>query len=375
MLTDSEWVWREAPVITYGEVDKLRSNRVPDQSVLSLYLSIPADEAGLAELPRHAAGLITIATERAPGALRREDEQAALRAVAAHAADWRGHTVGILVSGELGLCEVIPLPGRFAERAVLAPRPHVRPLLAAVQRHPDHRIVIISHRHTWLLAVAGDRIDVVSRVPADGEVSAGFGGWYLEPSHGLQRVTELAPHLYQDAAAILDRQSRHGGSQPLVIGGRADSITHLLALLPRAVLADYAGGFAADPRTLTLTRACELAAPVMSHWAERRERQFVQAIMAARPGVPTAVGLNDSLVAVNEGTAELLLIPDEPTVPGFECERCDVLSVRRDGCCDWGAASWPVPDLLEEMAWRTLHSGGQVISARTLPCAAAARLR
>jgi Bacterial archaeo-eukaryotic release factor family 10 len=362
-------------VITYGEVEKLRSSRAPDRSVLSLYLYVPADEADVAELPLRASDLIMTATERAPGTLCREDERLALRTVAAHAAEWRGHTVGILVSGDLGLFEVIPLPGKLAERAVLAPRPHVRPVLAALQRYPDHRIAIINHRHAWLLAVAGDRIDVIAQVPADGIASAGFGGWYLEPSHGLQRVTELAPHLYQDAAAILDRQSRHGGSQPLVIGGCADSITHLLALLPRAVLAEYAGGFAADPHTLTLARARGLAAPVMSHWAERRERQLGQALMAARPGVSTALGLDDCLLAVNEGTAELLLIPDEPMVPGFECERCDVLSVSHDGCCDWGAASWPVPDLLEEMTWRTLHSGGQVVSARALPCTVAARLR
>jgi hypothetical protein len=153
---------------------------------------------------------------------------------------------------------------------------------AGERRYPDYRIVIIGNRHAWMLAVTGDRIDVVARLPADGEASAGIGGWYLEPSHGLQRVTELAPHLYQDVAAILDRQSRHGASQPLVIGGLPDSITHLLAMLPRAVLAEYAGGFAADPHALTLARARELAATVMSHWAERREGELVQASMAAR---------------------------------------------------------------------------------------------
>jgi len=361
-------------VITYGEVDKLRSSRAPDQSVLSLYLNVPADRARLTELPGRARDLITAATEVTPNVLRRDDEQLALRVVAEHSGRWLGRALAIFVSGELGLLEVIPLPGGVCERAVLASRPHVRPLLAALQRYPDHQIVIIDHRHAWLLAAAGDRIDVVARVPADGDPGPGFGGWYLEPSHGLQRVAELAPHPYQDAAAILDRQSRHG-SQPLVIGGRTDSIMHILALLPRAVLADYAGGFAADPHALTLARARELAAPVMAHWAERRERQLVQAILAARPGVPIAVGLDACLVAVNDGTAELLVIPDERTFPGFECERCDVLSASRDGCRDWGAASWPVPDLLEEMTWRTLHSGGQVVSARTLPCAAAARLR
>ncbi len=362
-------------MITYGEVEKLRSSRAADQSVLSLYVYVPPDSAGLRQLSARAVDLIEAATELTPDTLHRKDEMLARRTLGQHAREWGGHTLAIFVSEQLGLLDVVPLPGRFAERAVLAARPHLRPMLAALERYPDHQIVVVDHRHAWLIAVAGDRIEVVAGVPAEAAPISAFGGWYLEPSLGRQRVTELPPHLYQDAAAIIDRQARYGSSQPLVIGGHPDTITHLLALLPRAVLTEYAGSFAADPHTLTLARARELAAPVMSHWAERRERQLVQTVTAPRPGMPTAIGLDECLTAVNAGTADLLLIPDEPVVPGFHCERCDELSVSSDGCCDWGAASWPVPDLLEEMAWRTLHGGGQVVSARTLPCAVAARLQ
>jgi Bacterial archaeo-eukaryotic release factor family 10 len=362
-------------MITYGEVEKLRSTRAADQSVLSLYVYVPSDSASLRQLSSRAAGLIEAAAASTPDTLHRADELLASRTLAQLARQWPGHTLGIFVSEQLSLVDVVPLPGRFAERAVLAARPHLRPLLAALERHPDHRIVVIDHRHAWLIAVAGERVEVVARVPADAAPSAGFGGWYLEPSHGLQRVTELAPHLYEDAARILDCQARHGRPQPLVAGGYADSITHLLALLPQAVLTEYAGSFAADPKTLTLNRARDLAAPILSHWEERRERQVVDAVMAPRPGIPTAIGVEECLGAVNAGTADLLLIADEPIVPGFHCERCDALSVSSDGCCDWGAASWPVPDLLEEMAWRMLHGGGQVLSASRLPCTAAARVQ
>jgi hypothetical protein len=361
-------------VITYGEVEKLRSIRAADQSVLSLYVYVPPDCASLRPLSARAVELIEAATKLAPHTLRRDDELLARRTLGRHAREWLGHTLGIFVSEQLGLLDVIPLPGRFAERAVLAARPHLRPVLAALERYPDHWIVVIDHRHAWLFTVAGDRIEVVARVPAEAAPIAAFGGWYLEPSDGRQLVTELAPHRYQDAAAILDRQARCGSSQPLVVGGHADSVMHLLALLPRAVLTEYAGSFAADPRTLTLARARELGAPVMAHRAERRERQLVQAVTAQRPGIPTAIGLEECLAAVNAGTADLLLIADEPIVPGFHCERCDVLSVSSDGCCDWGAASWPVPDLLEEMVWRTLHAGRQVVPASTLQCSAAAWL-
>jgi len=362
-------------MIAYGEVEKLRSIRAADQSVLSLYVYVPPDSAGVGQLPVRAADLIDAATELTPDTLHREDELLARRTLGQHAREWPGNTLGIFVSEQLGLLDVIPLPGWFAERAVIATRPHLRPVLAALERYPDHRIVVIDHRHAWLFAVTGDRIDVVARIPAEAAPIAAFDGWYLEPSHGRQWVTELAPHLYEDAAAVLDRQARYGNSQPLVVGGHAESVVHLLALLPRAVLTEYAGSFAADPRTLTLARARELAAPAISRWAERRERQLVQAVTAQRPGVPTATGLEECLTAVNAGTVDLLLIADEPIAPGFHCERCDVLSVSSDGCCDWGAASWPVPDLVEEMVWRMLHAGRQVVSARTLQCSAAAWLQ
>jgi len=362
-------------MITYGEVEKLRSSRAADQSVLSLYVYVPPEGAGPSQLQSRAVELIEAATSLTPDTIHREDELLARRTLERHAREWPGHTLAIFVSEQLGLLEVVLLPGRFAERAVLAARPHLRPVLAALQRYPDHRIVVTDHRHAWLFTLASGRIEVVARVPAEAAPIAAFGGWYLEPSHGRQRVTELAPHLDQDAAAILYRQARSGNSQPLVVGGHADSVMHLLTLVPRAVLTEYAGSFVADPRTLTLARACELAAPVMAHWAERRESQLVQAVTAGRPGMPTATGLEECLTAVNAGTADLLLIADEPIVPGFHCERCDVLSVSSDGCCDWGAASWAVPDLLEEMVWRSLHAGRQVVSARTLQCTAAAWLQ
>ncbi len=362
-------------MITYGEVEKLRSVRAADLSVLSLYVYVPPDLADLGQLQAQAVGLIGAAAERVQVTLHREDEMLARRTLAEHARQCLGQSLGIFVSGQLSLLEMVRLPGKVAERAVVAARPHLRPVLAALDRYPDHRVVVIDHRHAWLLSVVGNRIEVVRRAPDEAAPSMGFGGWYVEPYHGLQRVTELAPDVYQDVADILEGQARRGSSQPLVVGGELDCITHLLALLPSDVLTEYAGSFAADPHALTLARGCQLAAPVMSHWAEQRERQLVQTVTTPRPGELTAIGVEECLTAVNAGTADLLLIADEPVVPGFHCERCDVLSVSSDGCCDWGAASWPVPDLLEEMAWRTLHDGGQVVSVRTLPVTAAARLQ
>ena len=78
---------------------------------------------------------------------------------------------------------------------------------------------------------------------------------------------------------------------------------------------------------------------------------------------------------MNADAADLLLIPDHGMVPGYLCERCGVLSVTGEECCDWGAASRAVPDLLEEMALRTLYDGGEVVSVCAPGFSPAARLR
>jgi len=191
-------------MISYGEVEKLRSSRAPDQSVLSLYVYVPPDGAGLGELQVRAADLIEAATGLTREALRREDEMLARRTLGQRARESPGHTLGIFVSEQLGLLDVVALPGRFAERAIVATRPHLRPVLAAVERYPDHRIVVVDHRHAWLFTVAGDRIEVVARVVGStmGEAIAQLSArlrirleraWPDEREQGGRRVAKRRP--------------------------------------------------------------------------------------------------------------------------------------------------------------------------------------
>jgi hypothetical protein len=145
--------------------------------------------------------------------------------------------------------------------------------------------------------------------------------------------------------------------------------------MPADVRKDYVGSFQADPRTLTAARLCELSGAVMERWSALREERVAEEVLGAAHGDPVAVGLAACLTAVNAGAVAVLLVSDEPMVQGFECGRCDALSTTGDDCPDWGTAAQAIPDLLEEMAWRTLHDGGQVVTVRDATVGAAAKLR
>jgi len=368
----------------YADVEKLRGACAPRSAVLSLYLAVPLDPAGIRGLAAGAVELMACAVGLAGGTeddhrvrarVEAADREAVLGVLAAHGRDWAGHTVAFFACRELGLFEVLPLPCLLPGRAVLASRPYIRPLLAAVQRCPDYRVAIADREHARVLSVSGSRVQTTATQVDRGPRSSGFGGWYGLQAHRTQRrIIELGRHHYRDTAAILERAAA-GGHMPLVIGGHHDSIAGLLRALPAAAREQFAGSFHADPHSLTEARVRELAGPVIGRWVARRERELAEEVLAGAPGRLAAVGLPACLAAVGRGAVDRLLVPDDGMIPGFVCDCCGALDASRGECPGCGTAMRPVPDLLEEMVQRTLDDDGRVSVVRDAPFSVAAKLR
>jgi hypothetical protein len=372
-------------MISLAEVEKLLQIQATEPSVLSLYLSVPMDPDALRGLPARAGELYALAARGGDGAgavrVQERDKQVVRRLLEGHARDWLGHTVAIFTCAQPQLTEAIPLPGQLPERAVLATRPHVRPLLVARQRCPAYLVAVIDQHHAWLLRVAGDRIDTVARSDvaessAQSVRSHGFGGWYGLESHRVnERVIQLARHHFHDTATVIEQASRADGNPPLVVGGHEQTIPQFLATLPARLRDRVAGTFAADLHTLTPARVRALAAPVIGDWVSAREQHLVSQLSQEPPGRLIAMGLQACLTAVNQCAVALLVVPVGGLVPGFCCALCGALSSTGDGCPDGPVAACVVPDLIEEMVVRTLDEGGQVEAVRDPPGEIAARLR
>ena len=364
----------------YVDVEKLRSEGAPGAAVLSLYLPVPLDPARARGLAAEANALMAGAARADGGShgagLSPADREAVLGALAARGRDWLGGTVAFFACRELGLFEVLPLRCPVPERAVLAGRPYIRPLLAALRRLPDYRVAIADHEHGWVLAVRGDQVETVDKRVDPPPPNPGFGGWYGLQAHRVQqRVIQLSRRHYQDTAAILAGPSS-GPGVPLVIGGHRDSIAGLLRALPAAARESFAGSFHADPHTLTEAKVRELADPVVSGWMARRDRELSEQILDAVPGRLGAIGVPACLAAVGADAVDRLLLPEQAgMVPGFACGQCGVLSAVGGACLDCGTALRPAPDLLEEMTQRVLDGHGQVTVIGDAPFTVAAKLR
>ncbi|MGO9189795.1 MAG: hypothetical protein ACLP8X_15195 [Streptosporangiaceae bacterium] len=368
-------------MISRAEVDKLLDMRAAGPSLLSLYVQVPLDPAELRGLPAHAGELFALAARDGPGipaAVRvgAADARAVRELLASRARDWLGHTVAVFACAELGLAEAIPLPCQLQERAVLATRPHVRPLLLAIRRCPAYRVAVVDRRHAWLFSIAGTEISTAVLPPAEGMRSHGFSGWYgLEAHRVNERIIQLARHHYHDTATLLEQTARASGAEPLIIAGHQDTIPQFLAILPAGLRDHFAGSFVADPHTLTPAKVRDLADRVIQDWGNLQDQRAAAEFLREPPDGRAVTGLSACLAAAGQHAIQLLLVPAGGLVPGYACQRCGALTSTGDGCPHGAPESLAVPDLIEELAVATLGDGGQVETLCDPPGGIAARLR
>ena len=175
-------------MISLSEVEKLGRIHAVEPIVLSVYLNVPRSPGEWPGLPGRVDELIAAAERDAgrSGRLREEDRRSAREEAALAAPDWPGHPLAIFACAEVGLLEAVGLPeappGTVPERAVLGIRPHIRPILAALQ--PSPRLV------TEILAEPAPGLRVIGLPGLSGTRStpARWKRWWSRTT-GWSRVT------------------------------------------------------------------------------------------------------------------------------------------------------------------------------------------
>ena len=117
-------------MVTRAQIEKLGALHAVEPAMLSLYLATPP----FANLIARAGELIAAAGAACGQPLAARDRDWVLEKLPPCARDCPGRTAAVFACAGSGLFEVITLPCPLPERGVLGVRPHIRPLLLALQR-------------------------------------------------------------------------------------------------------------------------------------------------------------------------------------------------------------------------------------------------
>src|SRR5262245_43674067 len=308
------------------EVDRLRQRPpTPESPVLSVYLDV--DQARAANLNREFEAAMK-ARLRAIGQGLGEAERAAFHAdaervrrfVAAYRPQaktlvlFADDSADLFWSGELQ----VALPTDVRREPV----PYMRPLLEAIDQHEPYGVILADKERARLFAVFLGEIGEEGEVLAVGEVrhKKASGTDHLRSQMHFQRQDDLHVHWHlRQVAALMEDVARPYSIGRLILAGPVEATSELARVLSRALAERVVGTLRLPidtPADGVLRQTLEIAGRAERQTEEKRVAEVLD------HGV---VGLEATLVALQEGRLHILVYADRLAVRGGECPRCHAL--------------------------------------------------
>lgn len=360
------------PPQTFGAdtLDRVVLLEAPIDGVLSAYLDVePSEtqregfEAALLDLWKP----LREATKDPDVAGRLEEE---IDRINAYVRSWDeppGRAVAIFSSAPRDVFVPIALDVPVLAGARFGPRPHVLPLIAALDEHERYCVALVDRERARLLTVWMGRVEqrIEFEEPLPGRVTRG-GGWSAGAARGAGRDSSrmgpgrihssqggYARHIdyhvdlhVQRVVAELWRLSRRQAISRIIIGGPPEAMSALRSALPRSLAERVAGEFAGE----LFASDAEILGRVgiIEEQAERaHEAALVKEILERVPKAePAVLGWDDTLTALCDGRVHELVLVEGETVAGYACPEGHFAVIERiDTCPFCNEPVWQFDDL------------------------------
>jgi peptide chain release factor subunit 1 len=274
----------------------------------------------------------------------------------------RGPTRGVALFSCSGaqLWEQVLVPRPLADRATLADHPHVLPLEALIETYETFCTVLVDREKARIFLSRMGRIreerDVFDDVPGRHDQ----GGWSQGRYH--RHIDDHVGRHLKHVGDVLLRYLKRQGFDHLVLAGPDETVPEfergLHDYLKQRVVARIA-----LPLAATVNDVLERSLQVEEEIEVGREREVVEKVTAeAGAGRNGVTGLEPVLAALNDGRVDTLVVPFGFSSAGVRCPACEWLGLSRSACPMCGAATDPVPDVVESGVAKALQQGSRVES-------------
>ncbi|MHA2620956.1 MAG: baeRF10 domain-containing protein [bacterium JZ-2024 1] len=275
--------------------------------------------------------------------------------------DPSGRATVVFASDEARVWETAVVPYSVPERLVIGLGPATRPALENALIYEPIGVALVQ-RSSYEIDVlhGGDKV-VLAHGTIEVPQRVNAGGWQGLRMSRIDRKQKLEEgRTYREIVGALEEARKKGAFSRFLLAGPKESLVTLKAVMPEKTRAQAIGETHLDtsfPEELLYQKARE----ALEAEAGRLESDVLNRIQAeASQGRNGVVGLEPTLLSVNNGTAETIAVSRHLTAEGSVCESCLALSVK-SRCDHCGGSVRTVPDILEEAVWRIYTSGGRFV--------------
>jgi peptide chain release factor subunit 1 len=279
-------------------------------------------------------------------------------------ADYREENRGVVIYAELGgdWFEALQFPVAVPNRLVIADRPAVGPLAQVLESYQHHGVVLLDRERVRILSVylgtLLDEIEVEGEpYPAAHDVQA---GGYSQMRFQRRKLEEMR-HFFREFAKEVEEFVRRYQPHDLIILGTDENVAKFREFLP-------------DPlqEKIVLTgpmRVGESPSEILSriepHLQAERDRETQELLQLLRDRVRedylATAGFQSTLVALQEGKVDTLVIAQDQEREGARCTQCGFVFGREVEKCPYdGGRTERGVDVVEEVIRLAEAQGAEI---------------
>jgi peptide subunit release factor 1 (eRF1) len=281
--------------------------------------------------------------------------------------DGQGHGVAVFSCHEEGFWRAYSLAVPVSNCAYAQHRPYIKPLTDVLDAYGRYAVILVDQTGARMfLFTLGELAETVGMLGEDvkrqkhgrGSTSAGRRGG---GGVSARREDQTAERNLKEAAEAAAEFVSSNDVTRLVLGGSEGTVSQFQDMLPRPVQDRVIGTFVVD-FAAPAQEVQERSMDVIEEAAEQREVELVEELIAGwkrRSG--SAVGLADTLAALQEHRAHILLVEAGYGEPGYRCSNCRYLTLgERDECPLCGGDMEEIEDIVDTAVHRALGQSVEV---------------
>ncbi|HTY78317.1 MAG TPA: hypothetical protein VMI34_10915 [Candidatus Bathyarchaeia archaeon] len=271
------------------------------------------------------------------------------------------HGVALFACQGLSLREVVAVHAPVEDRMVVATRPFVLPLAAALASVPAAIVVFVDTGHARLVPVdvTGPGMEVSLEPEVPGRHIRGSWAQMAQARYERHILAHRDRHFQAVAESLWDLVERQGVER-IVLAGDPRNVPAFRALLPPRIAGKVAGAIEAG-RSESAAALVARATTLLGHGEQQRQAESVDAVLteAAKSGQAVA-GVEETLDAINRGAVHRLYIAKSFTCSGHACAECGALAQGGGSKCRLCGGQSAHVALEHAMPERVLVAGGRV---------------
>jgi peptide subunit release factor 1 (eRF1) len=271
---------------------------------------------------------------------------------------------GVAIFAEIGddWFEAYQFPTPLANRLEILPQAVIGPLTQLVSSHPNYTMVLVDREHLRLVSAhmgkVGEEHEVApDAIPTPHDVQA---GGYSHKDY-QKRKAEETRHFFKQFADEVARFGQRTGADHYVLLGTTENTKHFSEFLTKE-LANRVVHMGPAPSAASAPELVRHLQPIIDELALRDQAEAIDLVRErVRQAHFATAGVQDTLVQLQEGKVQRLMVSSDLERDGVQCTQCNFYLVRRDGACPYcGGVLRDGVDLVESMIRMAATQSAQV---------------